>query len=779
MSGLSGFFVMSTSSRFLSIAMIAVLFGPRVSEGSEDNLKRVYEDEVLPILINYCYDCHGDGIAEGHLALDDFETIEEMVADREQWQKIRDHIDFRLMPPPGEFAPEAEERAALVRWIDDAVFAVDPDRPDPGHVTLRRLNRTEYQNTLEDLLGVEVGVKELLPVDDSSHGFDNIGNMLTLSPLHMERYLEAAEVALDAAVDLGPPRFAEKRLAGKMFRGMGNQYGESFILTTNGEASIEQPIEKTGRYLMRVSAEGQQAGEEPVKMSLKVGDDEIGLWEVAGSVGHVFEAEVQLDTVGPVRLGVSFLNDYYSEDAERGVRDRNLILHEVVLKGPVDGPPMEKPASHTAIYGKNPAGLTDDEYFTAVIERFATRAFRRPLLEGEAARYLYFLEGARRDGKSVEEAIRQALAAVLVSPNFLFREEVLDSGDGGGGAGFEKVRIGEHTLASRLSYFLWSSMPDDRLRELADRGELRANLRNEIGRMLKSEKAQSLTENFAGQWLQLRDMDSVAPNGDVYGQLAPELWEDMRQETEMLFGEIVKENLPVHNLMSARYTFLNKRLAEHYGIEGEFTDEFRKVDLSGTNRQGILGHGSFLTLSSHSRRTSPVLRGKYVLENLLDTPPPPAPPNVPALSADRPKSDEVLTLRQEFEMHREKPACASCHALMDPIGFGLENFDGVGRWREEDRGMPLDTADQMITGQKFANGAEMREILIHDFKDEFDRAVAVKLLTYGLGRSVEYYDRTAIEEIMLKVQKEDGRFHAYIHAIAESVPFQFRRKPKE
>lgn len=747
------------------------------AEGGD--LERVYEEEVLPILVSYCYDCHGDGISEGHLALDDYESVEEMVGDREQWQKIRDHIDFRLMPPPGEYAPEVAERATLVRWIDDAVFAVDPDRPDPGHVTLRRLNRTEYENTLADLLGVEVDVRGLLPEDDSSQGFDNIGNMLTLSPLHMERYLEAADVGLRAAVDIGGPRFPSVNIKGEAFRGAGKPYGESLRILANGEAKLFQKIEREGEYLVRVFAEGQQAGDELVKMALAVNGEEVESWEVSAEENGEYVARVKFETNEPVKLGVSFLNDYYRKKEPQGKRDRNLIVHRVVLEGPLDGPPMEKPASHKAIYGRNPAGLTDEEYLVAVIERFAGRAFRRPLREGEAARYSYFLDAAKRLDEGVDYAIREALVAVLVSPNFLFREEVSEVWGAEELQETEIVAIDEHALASRLSFFLWSSMPDAQLRGLADRGELRENLRAEIGRMLKSEKARSLTENFVGQWLQLRDMDSMKPNQDLFGKLDSRLWTDMRRETEMLFEEIVAENLPVHRLMSAEYSFLNKRLAEHYGIEGDFGDEFQKVDFRGTQRRGILGHGSFLTLSSHATRTSPVLRGKYVLENLLNTPPPPAPANVPGLPGKKRDDGEILTLREEFELHRKKPACASCHALMDPIGFGLENFDGVGRWRDEDRGKPLDTADQMITGQKFANGGEMRDILIEDYKGEFHRAVAVKLLTYALGRGLEFYDRPAIDEVVMKANEDEGRFLAYIYAVAESVPFQYRREPKE
>ncbi len=755
-------------------AVIAVLAGfSSIPVKAEERavLAKTYEEEILPIFVNYCYDCHGDGIEEGHLALDKYQSIEEMIADREEWQKIRDHIDFRLMPPPDEFAPEPDERQKLVAWIDDAVFHVDYENPDPGHVTLRRLNRTEYENTLRDLLGVEVEVTDLLPIDDSGYGFDNIGDVLTLSPLHMERYLEAADVALDRTVDLSGPRFPEILVKGSHFKNYGSHSGSSILFPSSGEAVANRKVPGSGVYRFIVSAEADQAGDEAAKMELKINDKEVKIWDVTPENGREYVVETFLEGGKNTKISMSFLNDYFDSKAPAGRRDRNLMVEDVRIEGPVDGPALSKPRPHLAIYGKRSEGQTEEEYMNQVVSRFASKAFRRPLLNGEAERYLHFLKLAREHGDSVDYAIRQALAAVLVSPSFLFREEPDADGSAGG-----KRLISEHALASRLSYFLWSTMPDTRLRELADKRELRKNLRPEIKRMLESEKSEAFLENFVGQWLQLRDMEAVTPNKRVYGKIDTQLWKDMRIETEMLVREIMRENLPIHTLLSADYSFLNERLANHYGISGVQGEKFQKVSLKDTPRRGVLGQGSFLTLTSHPVRTSPVLRGKYVLENILNTPPPPAPPNVPALPEGGHKKKDSLTLRQELEIHRKDPNCASCHALMDPIGFGLENFDGVGRWRDKDRGKPLDTADKLVTGQKFQTGAEMRDIIIRDYRKEFHRAVAVKMLTYALGRGTEYYDRPAIDGIVLKAGKEDGRFLSWITAVAESVPFQYRRE---
>jgi len=761
--------------RFFKGAATAVLLlvaCPGIAIADEKaKLAEQFKREIEPILVNYCYDCHGDGSDEGHLALDDYGSIEEMIADREEWKKIRDHIDFRLMPPPDEYAPEDAERAKLVRWIDDAVFPVDASNPDPGHVTLRRLNRAEYQNTIQDLLGVEVDVISALPVDDSGYGFDNIGDVLTLSPLHMERYLEVAETALDAAVDFSPESFPQVKMNGRDLDGDGDDSGEGHVFASNGVAEKWFKPKASGMHRIRIIARADQAGEEPAKMEFRKNGEPLNVWEVQGDESAEYSFDVLLDGGQGFKIGVAFLNDYYNEAASEGRRDRNLEVETMIMEGPLDGPAVPRRESHTAIFGKGPEGKPEREYMSGVMRRYVELAFRRPAKEGEAERYLVFLDQAKAQGQSVEYAIRQALAVVLASPSFLFREEPVLVGSGDG-----KALIDEHALASRLSYFLWSSMPDARLKDLADKGELRKNLPAEIRRMVESGKSSEFVANFVGQWLQLRDMEAVSPNENLYGSLGDGLREAMRKETELLVEHVMKENLPIQTLMSADFTFVNERLAGHYGLQGVKGSEFRRVSLKDTPRRGILGHASVLTLTSHTSRTSPVLRGKYVLENLFNTPPPPAPPNVPALESEGKHGESDLTLRQELEEHRKNPACASCHALMDPIGFGMENYDAVGRWRTQDREKQLDVSGKLVTGQEFSSPEELQDIFINDYRKEFHRAVAVKMLTYALGRGVEYYDRPAIDEIVLKAGKDDGRFLSWVTSVAESVPFQYRRK---
>ncbi len=754
---------------------IAILLGltalAAAAETPDRDLAAAYHDEILPIFEEYCYDCHGDGLKKGELALDRYGDIESMVADRDVWQRVRDHIDFRLMPPPDEYAPDDEERAKLIAWIDSAVFPVDPTNPDPGHVTLRRLNRVEYQNTIRDLLGVTVDVESILPPDDSGYGFDNIGDVLTLSPAHLERYMDAAGVALDKALHPDPMPRHRTRIAGRDLDGNGRRSDDGYLFHTNGEAQAEVHLPGSGRYRIEVTAGGSKGGDQFPNMHLLVNGERVDSWEVKSRMDAPkgYSKEMELPE-GPARLGVAFDNDFYDEHhPDPEARDRNLRVTRIVAVGPLDGPRPPKPETHRRICVAREDGEDDAAYMTRVLRKFARLAFRRLPEDGEVERYLVFLEAAKQDGGTVEHGIRLALQAMLVSPSFLFREESAEEPAEGG-----KSLISEHALATRLSYFLWSSTPDERLLTLADEGKLRASLDAEISRMIASEKAEEFVRNFAGQWLQLRDLDHVSPDHKRFRSFDQVLARAMRRETEMLFAEILRENLPAVTLLDADFTYLNERLAKHYGVDGVEGRSFRRVALEGQPRRGLLGHGSILTLTSYPTRTSPVLRGKYVLENLLDTPPPPPPPNIPQLESPE-SHGENFSLREQMERHRDDPACSSCHALMDPIGFGLENFDAVGRWRDAENDLPIDPAGKLATGEAFSGADELRRILSGSRRETFHRALARKLLTYALGRGVEWYDRPAVDEVVVKAAADDGRFQTLIRAVVESVPFQYRR----
>jgi hypothetical protein len=732
-----------------------------------------YSARILPILERYCYDCHADGLKKGGVTLDSHRDTGALLADRNLWERVRTQIDFHLMPPPDEQAPKDAERGQLLAWIDAAIFPVDPDNPDPGHVTLRRLNRSEYRNTLRDLLGVGLEVDAILPPDDTGYGFDNIGDTLSLSPAHLERYFDAAEQALDLALKIGPmPRERQSATGGRL-RGAGQPRDTGRFLTTNGEVAARFEVPRPGRYRVEITAGGTPGGAADPHMELRAGDRLRHAWDVTArdSSPEVHAHEWNIEHAGRLGVSASFTNDFYDEnfpDAAR--RDCNLWIARIDLTGPLDGPPPPKPASHRRIFGEGRGSSpdeTDAAYAARVIGDFARRAFRRPVTGDEVRRFRDL--ALQRAGGDIERGVRDALLAVLVSPSFIYREEATAPASAAGG----KSWVSEFALASRLSYFLWGSMPDERLLQLAAAGTLRENLSSEITRMLASEKSSSLVADFAGQWLQTRDLDIITPDARLFPQFDRRLAEDMRAETEHLINHILRENLSVRTLIDADFTFLNERLAAHYGYPDVTGAEFRKVPLA-SPRRGILGHASVLTLTSYPTRTSPVIRGKYILQNILNTPPPPPPQNVPPLEASR-EQGRNLPLREQLERHRSDPACSSCHALMDPLGFGLENFDAIGRWRESENGHRIDPAGTLADGRAFTGPAELLEILRLDPHDRFLRAAASKMLTYALGRGLEYYDRPAIDRIVSRAKEDDGRIHSLIHAVIQSVPFQYRR----
>jgi hypothetical protein len=730
-----------------------------------------WKNEILPLVETHCHDCHGDGMKEGELSIDRFDTIAEMQANREVWKRIRDHIRHRLMPPPDEDQPDSAEREKILAWIDDAVFPVDPAKPDPGRVTLRRLNRIEYENTVRDLLGVKADVIALIPPDDSGYGFDNIGDVLTLSPAHLERYLEASRVALDLAVKPGDMPRLETRISGRDMRGDGQRSEEGHYLFAGGGAEASFRPSRPGKYLITVTACGTMGADTAPLMELHVEGKKLHEWSVEAPMDRPTEytRELEFTARDPQRLTFAFTNDFWDEnfpDASR--RDRNLMVNSVRITGPLDGPPPPKPESHRRILVDREAGESDQAYALRVLSRFARKAFRRPVRDGEVERYLELVSLAEKEG--VEHGVRLALEAMLVSPSFLYREEPQAEPDNAA----KIQQIDEHALATRLSYFFWSTMPDARLMDLADRGKLREYLDGEIDRMLRDSRSKQFVSNFTGQWLRLRDVPSSAPARRQFPRFDSRLRESMRIETEMLFSYIVEKDLPMVTLLDADFTFLNENLARHYGIDGVQGRDFRKVTVADSRRHGILGHGSFHLLTSYPVRTSPVLRGKYVLENLLNTEPPPPPPNIPQLEPPSRHGDQ-LSLREQMEKHRENPDCSSCHALMDPIGFGLENFDASGAWRDQENGKAINPAGELIDGRKFQGVEELRKVLVDDHRSDFHRSVASKLLTYALGRGLDWYDKPAIDRIVTETEAAKGSARAILRAVVDSVPFQYRR----
>ncbi|HYF37097.1 MAG TPA: DUF1592 domain-containing protein [Prosthecobacter sp.] len=874
--------------------------------------QQAYEQRIKPILEQFCFDCHSDGVDKGDFTFDSFKDYSAMRSDMKFWDHVRQQVVTHVMPPEKKDKPSLEQRDEIIAWIDDAIFWFDPAKPDPGHVTYRRLNRTEYNNTVRDLVMIDSRPGNEFPPDDTGYGYDNIGDVLSLSPMLMEKYLRAARAVAEKAMDVSTPEHADLELTPKKFW---NQKGETkewegvrwfhseaeaatkvtvpaagnYALTIHvaateagnepakiglkvegkdvstydvrtvykdeagpwqkieqtvnlkageskiairflndfadpmnpdpnkrdrnvalakvevqgpfgllpargtkllrwllndkaaglpsmlisgedfskgeGESSkdtggialassgyVKKPVElsKAGKYRLTIKAGAQQAGEEPAKFNVRIAGKTVGSGTVTAKnqAAQWFDIDADLPA-GAHELQVWFLNDFYDEKAKA---DRNLWIHQVKIQGPL-----------------GEAGVQAAEV-PALVERLGTRLFRRPMTEAEKAKWQAFADLAMKEGEAPLGAVRFVLEGMLVSPAFLFRSPPQPVGEVAHGT----AAIDEFSLASRLSYFLWSAPPDERLLQLAAKGELRANLAAEVKRMIGDWRGFALTEDFAGQWLQLRDMEIVSPDTKRFPQWKGGISYMMKKESQTFFDHILRENRSILEFLNADYTFVNDKLAKYYGFKDVKGDKYQKVSLAGTPRGGILTQGSVLTLTSSQTRTSPVKRGKYLLENILGTPPPPAPGGVPPLD-EREVSRSKQTLREQFAEHRSNAACAGCHAFLDPMGFAFENYDAIGLWRDKEKDNAIDASGQLVRGQSFKDLAELRELLVRDMADDFTRNLSENLLTYALGRGLEHSDKPAVKEIVRRTKEGGYKFQEMIMAVCESVPFQKMR----
>lgn len=737
--------------------------------------------EVLPLLNQYCWDCHGDGANKGGLNLDGFTNVNAVLAEKKTWERVLSNLRDGSMPPMKKPQPTVDQRELVNKWIEDTLFPVDPRNPDPGRVTLRRLNRMEYNNTVRDLIGVDFKPADDFPSDDVGYGFDNIGDVLSLPPVLLEKYLRAANRIMDEAIVTGPPDATIRHYSPRELQG--DHGGDALAtLSSNGSMWVEGELRHRGEYDFQVRAYGDQAGDESVRMALRVDGKDLKEFEVKArkSRPEVYSFKAPLEP-GKHRFELAFLNDYYKEETkeekddrgrvrkEKVIKDRNLQVLHLDVVGPytTEIPPL--PASHTRLFAVTGKSTNEVDRAREILTRFMSRAYRRPAAPAEVDRLLQFVSAAREHGDPFEMGIKAACTAVLVSPHFLFRGELQPEPDNP-----RSIHpVNEHALASRLSYFLWSTMPDDELTRLANEGRLRKNLEAQVRRMLRDPRADSLVDNFASQWLNLRLLEVVSPDKEKFPGFDEDLRRAMGEETRRFLTYILRDDRSLLELLSADYTFVNGRLAKHYGIQGVTGDEFVKVSLKGTPRGGLLTQASILTLTSNPTRTSPVKRGKYILDNILGTPPPPAPPNVPTLE----EKGRKLTgsLRQMMEQHRENPLCSSCHLRMDSIGFSFENFDAVGGWREKDGADVIDPAGVLVTGEKFAGASELRGLLLDKRRPDFLRCVAERTLVYALGRGTEYYDKPALDGITRRLEKRGYKFSELILGIVESAPFQKRR----
>ncbi len=734
-----------------------------------------FETHLRPFFEQYCLDCHGER-KRGGLDLRGYPTGASLTTHRATFEAVLQNLENNLMPPPHKPQPTPAERARLTGWLRQELYPLDCRRPDPGRVTLRRLNRTEYRNTIRDLVGVDFEADTTFPQDDVGYGFDNIGDVLSLPPMLLEKYLAAARRILDRALVTGPPAPPVRRYTGEQLRGGAPNDSGGRTLASAGEIQVAHEAKAAGEYTVRLQVCGDQAGPEPVQIELRLNGQPAGRFTVTATPAapQVITTNLAL-AAGRQRLAVAFLNDYYQPDApDPAQRDRNFHLLALEVAGPrPDAAPAPLPESHRRIFFVTPEAPTPEAERACarqIVGEFARRAYRRPVTAEEVNGLLGLYDLARRDGENFEAGVKLALTAVLVSPHFLFRGELQPEPDNPRAVHL----VNEFALASRLSYFLWSTMPDEELFRLAAAGRLRRQLNAQVRRMLRDPRARALVDNFAGQWLQFRTLEVVAPDPATYPGFDDTLRAAMRREVELFVEHLLREDRSVLEFLDADWTFVNGPLARHYGLPGVEGEEFRRVSLRGTPRGGVLTMGSFLTITSNPTRTSPVKRGKWVLDNLLNQPPPPPPPNVPEL-ADNPEARLTGSLRQRLEQHRADPMCASCHALMDPIGLAFENFDGVGRWREQDGGFPIDPAGQLASGETFQGPAELKRLLLTARREDFLRALASKLLTYALGRGLEYYDQCAVDAIVEATRRGRYRFSALVLGVVHSVPFQYRR----
>ena len=740
-----------------------------------------WKTKVAPFLETHCFDCHGDDDGDAGLNLAVYTSASDLTEHRKTFEKIFRMINSGAMPP-GDFEPlpEDDDREVVATWLEDKLFNFDCKVVnDPGRPTIQRLNRAEYNNTIRDLVGVDFKPADDFPSDDVGEGFDNIGDVLSLSPLLLEKYLKAAEQITARAIvsdDYSKPRTLTKRGLNLSKAGHAHDSGDDFVaILSAGEARADFKLAATGDYVIRIEAKATQAGrDELAKMEFRVNGDPVHVVDVPGKkvVGQ-FEFKTRLQA-GDVRIAGRFINDKMIKR-----QDRNLYVRQIQLIGPENAEPPTYPALHQRLVFAVPgAGKSVKQAATEVLQTFAKRAFRRAVSGDEVQKYVGLVERiANQDDGSYNEGIAVAMQAILVSPHFLFRVET-DSRPDDPTNGH---KVNQYELASRLSYFIWSSMPDDELIKLADRGQLQNpdTLTKQITRMLRDKKSRALTENFATQWLNLRVLDELTPDPDQFKTFNAKLKADMIRETEMLFESIVKDNRPITDFIDANYSFINERLAKHYDIRGVKGNNFRRVSLKGSGRAGVLTHASVLTLTSNPTRTSPVKRGKWILENLLNDAPPDPPADVPDLD-ETAKEHPGMTLREQLALHRESPTCASCHKTMDPLGFGFERFDAVGKIRSLADGKPIDPSGELPSGESFSGALELVQI-VKERREQFCRCLAEKMMTYALGRGLDYYDRCAIDQIYGRLDENELRFSSLVEGIVLSKPFLERRgeEPKK
>ncbi|MBI2685663.1 MAG: DUF1592 domain-containing protein [Acidobacteria bacterium] len=693
---------------------------------------KAFQRDVAPFLAKRCVACHNDKLKNAGLNLARLRDPGEALAERNVWEDVVEKIRNGEMPPPGMPKPTQPELLALNKWVDAQITRHDAATPpEPGRVTARRLNKAEYTNTVRDLLGIDFLAAADFPNDDSGYGFDNIGDVLSLSPVLMEKYLAAAEKISRLAV-----------VTVKASRPTANRYPSD---------KIKNPVHTfpfPGDYEIQARVIDRRKEGDTLRAALQVDGKTVqsATYPLLPNVANRLIKYTATFQPGDHKLSVIFPDPLPGE----------YLVDYIEVRGPIKSLPN---ANQRILLCREPAQACAEK----IVANLLPRAWRRPVTPNEITRIASFTTKAIAAGQTLEQGVQYSLQAMLVSPNFLFRIEPPSP------AG-QPRKLTNPELAARLSYFLWSSMPDDELSK-ADLQQQEV-LHTQVRRMVASPKIAAFVDNFGGQWLQLRNLEVHKPDPEKFPKYNDALALYMSEETRLFFQSILKEDRSILDFIDADYTFLNQPLAAHYGLPNITGDEFRKVQLIDNRRGGVLSQASILTISSYPTRTSPVLRGKWIMENLLGTPPPPPPPNVPELDAS--KIGTTGTLRQQLEQHRANPTCAVCHTKMDALGFGLENYDPVGQWRTADGNFPIDSGGSLPGNKKFQTPADLRAILKAD-PNQFSRCLTEKVMTYSLGRGLEKYDRPTVSKICNKLAADGYKMSSLILAVVDSLPFQYRK----
>lgn len=759
------------------------------------------------MLDRYCVDCHNDVDFTAGLSFQG-RAPADVHSDPGIWEEVIRKLSIGVMPPREEAQPEPEVRMQFVRALEDTLDAAAQRAPYADDHKVHRLNRAEYANAVRDLLGVEANLESLLPSDGGDFGFDNIAEVLTTSPLLLERYLTVALRVADMAIG-NPEAIPTVATYGIPIDTTQNGHMDGLPLGTRGGIKVRHTFPADAEYvfagrLIRGVEEGYfgvEGHEMPHEFLVLIDGEIVYNSEVGGKEDHelslekgINEGQVQIDdklrspsipvTAGPHEVIFTWKE---RPDVDQSVWERKLRasleihnpsgmprLEVVTIEGPRNVTGVSETPTRDRVFVCRPRSAAEEAPCAEeILLTLARRAFHRPVDTDDIASALSFYEAERADGGNFDRGIHAALSRLLVSPWFLFRVEG-ESADVPAGSNHP---VTDFELASRISFFLWSSIPDDELLDLAEQGRLREPevLEAQVRRMVADERSEALIRNFTGQWLQLRNLEQrVRPDLLLFPDFDDNLRKSFRRETEMLFGHVLRENRPVHELITANYTFVNERLAKHYDIPNVYGTRFRKVELDDPNRWGLLGHGSLLSLTSASSRTSPIIRGKFIISELWNNPPPAPPANVPALEESAP-TGRPSTVREQLELHRANPTCAACHRTIDPVGFALENFDAVGKWRDRTReGLEIDSAGVLGDGTAVDGPVALRQALLAR-PETFASTVTEKMLIYALGRGLEPADMPVVRQILRNAAENDYQFMSIILGIVDSYPFQMRR----